>query len=1278
MIRRSRFQVSGFVPATARSGRGRAGCWIGLLALAIVMVDSGRAASAQAPTGSSTNSTAPRTRVVLLIGEDEYHTWETLPEFARTELEPRGFDVRIVQQDAADKHRFSDLKKALPGADLLLVSVRRRALPKEDLDLVRDHIAQGRPVVGIRTASHAFAPAAEAADRGDRWPDFDEKVLGGNYHGHHGSGPVTVLKPVPSAATDPILVGVSFENFTSVASLYLNSPLRPNARPLVMGTIPGKPEEPVAWTHFAGSNRARVFYTSLGHTEDFKSAAFRRLLLNGMYWAMGRPTSDVTTVPGPAAAQPRAEVYEKLVPPKPALTPAESARRFNVVEGLEVELVLSEPEIAQPLQLSFDERGRLWVVEYRQYPAPAGLTMVSHDQYWRAVYDKVPPPPPRHFKGADRVSIHEDTDGNGTYDRHTVFVDGLNIATSVARGRGGVWVLNPPYLLFYPDRDGDDHPDADPEVHLEGFGLEDTHSVANSLRWGPDGWLYAAQGSTVSGRIHRPGSTNEPIHTLGQNIWRYHPETRRYEVFAEGGGNAFGVEIDDQGRIFSGHNGGNTRGFHYVQGGYLQKGFEKHGQLSNPYAFGYFPPMPHHDVERFTHTFLIYGGGALSGAFDGRLFGIEPMQGRVVMSEMEREGTTFRTKDVGYALRSADPWFKPVDIKHGPDGAIYIADWYDFQVNHWRNYQGNMDAGNGRVYRLKAAGAKPGRPTDLGQFSTDALIDALDHGNRWVRQTALRLLADRQDPGAPAKLRQRFARAEGQGALETLWALHVTGGMNAEVAERALAHAQPHVREWAVRLLGDAGRVTDAQAAALSEMAARDPDAEVRLQLAATARRLPAVQGLPVVRRLMERDEDAADARQPLMVWWALEARAERDRDAVIGLLDDPGIWNRSMMTNHLLERLMRRFAAAGSAEDFKACTELLRRAPSAIAREKLVAGFEAAFRERSLAGLPASLLEAVAKAGGGSLALQLRTGRPGAETEALELMVDEKAEPSRRTQVIQTVGELKLAKALPALFTAMNSEKEPVRIAALAALQPFDDPAIGEKVVSALPAMSATVRVAALNLLATRGAWALRLARAAESKQVDPAWVGKDIVRQIKQHKVAELADVVVRVWPHSGRPSTADMEGQIQRIAATARAGTGDPFAGRKLFTASCGVCHKLFNVGGSIGPDLTPFRRDDLEALLLSIVNPSAEIREGYENFQVETRDERSLTGFVVRQDDRAVVLRGLDGQDVVLQRGEIAELRPAGLSLMPEGLLENMGDQELRDLFAYLRSSQPLVN
>ncbi len=207
-------------------------------------------------------------------------------------------------------------------------------------------------------------------------------------------------------------------------------------------------------------------------------------------------------------------------------------------------------------------------MQYLQYPNPAGLKMVSRDKFLRSVYDKVPPAPPNHFRGADKITIHEDTDGDGKFDKHTTFVEGLSLVTSFEFGRGGVWVLNPPYLLFYPDANGDDVPDGDPVVHLEGFGIEDSHSVTNNLRFGSRRLALCHAGQHRHRQTSSGRATRTSVHSMGQLVWRYHPELKKYEIFAEGGGNAFGVEIDAKGRIYSGHNGGNTRGFHYVQGGY--------------------------------------------------------------------------------------------------------------------------------------------------------------------------------------------------------------------------------------------------------------------------------------------------------------------------------------------------------------------------------------------------------------------------------------------------------------------------------------------------------------------------------------------------------------------------------------------------------------------------------------------------------------------------------------------------------------------------------------
>jgi len=988
----------------------------------------------------------------------------------------------------------------------------------------------------------------------------------------------------------------------------------------------------------------------------------------------------------------------------PMLSPTESEKAFVVPDDLEIELVLSEPDIAQPLQLTFDERGRLWVVEYRQYPEPAGLTQVSHDRFWRSVYDKVPLPPPNGVEGRDRVSIHEDTNGDGTFDSHKVFVDGLNIATSIAIGRGGVWVLNPPYLLFYPDRDHDDVPDGDPEVHLSGFGLEDTHSVANSLRWGPDGWLYACQGSTVSGNVRveplptdsTPASTNS-IHTLGQNIWRYQPETRRYEVFAEGGGNAFGIEMDSDGRLFSGHNGGDTRGFHYVQGGYLQKGFQKHGELSNPYAFGYFPMMKSDRVERFTHTFLIYEADALPDRYIGKLFGVEPLQGRVVLSEITHDGSTFQTHDIEHVVTTTDRWFRPVDIKSGPDGANYIADWHDFSINHWRNYQGNMDAKSGRVWRLKAKGAKPTEPFDLSQSSDDELIKWFDEPNRWWRETASRLLIDRLDPETLPKLANLVNGSTGQAALEALWTWNAIGTrQTSPAADGSLAqflkHRDPQVRLWAARFVGDpfpgaldTGGTANSRSAQRAQIDASDlptlaesePDLEVRLQLAATARRLSADLALPIIRALARRDEDAGDPRQPLMIWWAIEAKAGDHREKVVGLFEDETFWNEPLAEEQLVERTMRRYAQAGSREDLLTCARLLELSPSKAHSEILMRGFEAAFEGRSVAGLPDELITAMARHGVGSVAVGLRRGDADSLKQALNVIATSEAPANQRRQFIQVLGEIKSEESLPGLLELAAAEKnDAILQAVFVALQPFDSGKIPVVTLARLAELGPGARAAALTLLTSRASFANELLSGVQDNKIPADVVAPEFARKLKAllNNISQAG--IDRLWPKAGRPTSSEMNHEIARLARALDEGHGDPYNGKRLFEASCAACHQLFNQGGDIGPDLTSIDRKDTGNLLLAIVNPSAEIREGYENYSIETKDERALGGFIVEQDERKVILRGFDGQNLVLQRSEIAGLNAAGMSLMPEGLTAGLDDQQGRDLFAYLRSSQPL--
>ncbi len=959
------------------------------------------------------------------------------------------------------------------------------------------------------------------------------------------------------------------------------------------------------------------------------------------------------------------------------LSPAEAAARFVVHEDLELDQVLTEPAVRQPVFLNFDERGRMWVVQYIQYPHPAGLKIVSRDRFWRAVYDKVPLPPPKGERGLDKITIHEDTDGDGKFDKQKTFIEGLNIATACVRGRGGVWVLNPPYLLFYPDADNDDVPDGDPVVHLEGFGLEDTHSVVNSLCWGPDGWLYAAQGSTVTGHVKRPGIDKVPVQSMGQLIWRYHPESKRYEIFAEGGGNAFGVEIDSKGRIFSGHNGGDTRGFHYVQGGYLQKGFAKHGPLSNPYAYGYFPAMKHHNVPRFTHTFVIYDGDTLPEHYRGKLFGVAPLLSHVVGSEIERDGSSFKTKDIGHPVTTTDNWFRPVDIKAGPEGALYIADWYDKQTNHYRNHEGQIDKSKGRIYRLRAKGAAPLPAFDLGKSSTADLVALLEHLDKWHRQTALRLLGDRKDASAIPALREMVAAKTGQTALEALWGLNLCGGFNEEAAAKLLDHADPYVRLWTVRLLGDANAVSQATALRLARRAQVETDVEARSQLASTARRLPADAGLVIVAELLAHDEDADDSRLPLLLWWAIEARCEADREAVLALFSDAALWRRPIVASHILPRLMQRFAATGQRKDLLICARLLKMSPDKVSTARLMQGFEEAFKGRPLGGVPDELAKALEESGGGSGILALRRKQPEAVEKALKLIADSKTDARQRAQYIQAFGEIREPRCVPILLKLLGeSRDDALRMAALTALAPYDDATIAPEIIRIWGSLTDDVRQVAASILAGRKNWALELLTAVNTSRVDRDGISLDVVRRMTVYRDDRIAKLITRHYGSIDGATTADMQREIERLSKVLKAEMGDPYLGKKLFTAQCAKCHTLFGQGGQIGPDLTTYKRDELDNMLLHIVNPSAEIREGFETLLVVTDDGRTATGFLVDRDSQVLVLRGSDGQNMTFTQNTIEETQPQRKSLMPEGLLKDYSDQQVRNLFAYLRSTQPL--
>lgn len=1009
----------------------------------------------------------------------------------------------------------------------------------------------------------------------------------------------------------------------------------------------------------------------------------------------GSSAAAPSTQPAPVNAVTRDakgldQALERLHAPMrqtPALSPKEEWAAFRPKPGLAVDLIAAEPAIRQPLCINFDERGRMWVVQYIQYPFPQGLKVVEYDQYIRAKFDKVPAPPPHGERGHDVVTILEDVDHDGSFHKVKTFVDGLNIATSALPGRGGrgpndygIWVMNPPYLLFYPDANRDDVPDGEPIVHLSGFGLEDTHAVASNLTWGPDGWLYGTQGSTCTAKV-KVEITHDPKTTdfLGQAIWRYQPETHRFEVFAEGGGNTFGLEFDDAGRAYSGTNWGKYRGLHYVQGGYYLKSWGKHGALTNPYAFGFFDHMPHTgNADRLSHTFIVYGGGLLGDEYTGKILSPNPLQSRLQVTRLEPVGSSYKTVEEPYMVTCEDGWFRPVDLKAGPDGALYVADMYEPRISHV-DPRDTWDRTTGRIWRVRPADWKPGlKPFDLGSTSATDLVDKLISRNRWERTAARGVLTLRHDTSVVPALKELLGGSSTRGALDALWTLHSLGAFDADVAVTAMHHPAPPVRMWAVRLLGDfkdAPLATGAYAA-MRDLAVRETDPQVRSQLASTAKRLPTDQALPLICEMLTHDADATDVHIPLLLWWAVADKGFADEEATEKALAEGNLWQHPLARDAVLPRLAHLYAADRTLSSQRALAALLSLAPGKAEQEILLSGVWEGLGGTQIGDLQPELRFTFLKIGGPEIAL--RGDEPTAVRAALAEVRDDSKDAATRIRTIDILVHLPDSKVIrPLLEVAKACKDEGVRRAAIAGLGRFDDPTIGRELVALYPHVAGRteLRVATLSTLLSRTTWTLELLKAIDAGAIRRTDLGIAQVERVREHADPAVVSLADKLFGKRSQPTSAEHAQEIARVSRLVTTGTGDAAAGRETFTARCAICHTLFGQGAQVGPDLTGYERRNVEFLVTSVTDPSAYIREEYTAFRVRTKGGETLVGLITARGPDGITIEDAARQKTTVAKDQIKEERALPTSLMPEGLLDGLSDQQVRDLFKYLSAEQP---
>ncbi len=929
------------------------------------------------------------------------------------------------------------------------------------------------------------------------------------------------------------------------------------------------------------------------------------------------------------------DAAEADLSPMPA---GEAAAKMQLPPGFRASVFAAEPDVQNPIALAWDDRGRLWVAENYTYADGSQRFDLSV---------------------RDRVLIFEDLDNDGRADRRSVFTDDVQMLTSVEVGRGGVWLMCPPRLLFIPDADSDGAPDGPAQVVLDGFEVaqDSYHNFANGLRWGPDGWLYGRCGHSCPGRLGSPGTPDDERVPIDGGIWRYHPDRKVVEVLCHGTTNPWGHDWDRNGELFFintviGHL------WHVVPGSHFKEPF---GESENPGVYERMDMIADHyhfDTRGgwtesrdgkandlgggHAHVgMLIYQGDHWPARYQGRLMTLNQHGRRANVERLERVGSGYVGRHEPDFLIAADPFFRGIDLSQGPDGNVFVLDWSDTGECHERTGVHRL---SGRIFKISY-----GEPRD-----PQAVVK-------------------------PACLR-------GDGPLPRLWRDY-QAERTTPAALRALEHdPDEHLRVWAIRLLTDSWPLDhltgpsktavypdDPDTLAMLVRMARDDESGLVLRvLASTLQRLPLAHRAELAEELVKRSPYASDRDLSLLVWYGLIPLAEEQPSALVAVA--------SKARWPLLVRFLARALASRLDRDPRSLDPLLvaaSRMDDAL-RQSILLGIRDALQGWRKAPKPSNWDTFVRHRGVAESADVVRElsslfGDGRALAEIRHIALDKDAELKTRQDALRA-----LIDARPEDLRQVCETLLDVRILnAIAArgLAQFDDPAIARLLIRKYRAFHQQDRGLVIEMLVSRPRFAsVLLDELARGRGPIPlSEITAAHARQIQSLGDADLSRRLSEVWGEL-RDTPAERLARIQELRGRLSADTlrqADTGRGRVLFSKTCAQCHTLYGEGERVGPDLTGAQRTDLDYLLGNIVDPSAMVGKDYQMSIVQVADGRVLNGLIVSKDARTLVLQTATDR-LTLATEEVEAMKPSPLSVMPDGLLQNLTDEQIRDLIAYLMS------